>query len=164
MWRLTHGGERREARSLKRVVRPRPIDLTALRDGQRREQLRNEAAEIRDAVRWRTQDDDGDGEARQVLLKREITVDRAEGLELLLRSPQQFAIFQCSPAGVWHRLHVVSLDVARQTSINALVEEHPHDACEIIRAVASSRKATTCSRLTVGNPARKSSIVSPPSR
>ena len=47
---------------------------------------------------------------------------------------------------------------------DALVKKHPHDALAIIRAVASSRKATTCSRLTVGNPARKSSIVSPPSR
>ena len=120
-----------------------PCDLTALRDGQRCEQLGNEAAEIRDAVRWRTQNDDGNGEARQVLLKRKVAVDRDEGVELLLRSPQQLAIFQSSPTGVWYRLHVVSLEVVRQASINALVEKHPHDAFEIIRAVASSRKATT---------------------
>jgi phosphonate transport system substrate-binding protein len=67
-------------------------------------------------------------------------------------------------ASFWHRLHVVSSNIARKTTIDALVQKHPHDTFEIIRAAASSRKATTCSRLTVGNPARKSSIVSPPSR
>lgn len=82
----------------------------------------------------------------------------------MLRSTQELAILPRRPAGVRHGLHVVPLDVTRETPIDALVEKHPHDAFEIMRAVASSRKATTCSRLTVGNPARKSSIVSPPSR
>src|SRR5438093_5581844 len=141
-----------------------PRDLTPLGDGQCCEQLGDELPQIRDAVRWRTQRDNGDGKARQILLKGKITVDRDEGIEFVLRSTQEFAVRQRRPAGVWHGLHVVSLDVAREAPIDTLVEKHPHDAFEIIRAVASSRKATTCSRLTVGNPARKSSIVSPPSR
>jgi hypothetical protein len=33
------------------------------------------------------------------------------------------------------------LDVRRKASIDALVENHPHDASEVIRAVGSSRKA-----------------------
>jgi hypothetical protein len=77
---------------------------------------------------------------------------------------EQLTILQCSPACVWHGHHVVSLDVLREAPIDALVEKHPHDVGVIIRAVASSRNATTCSRRTVGNPAKKSSIVSPPSR
>ena len=134
-----------------------------LRDRQRCEQLGDEAAQVRNTVGWRTQHDDGDGEARQILLKGKVAVDGDEDVELGLRSPEELAILQRSPASLWHCLHVVSLDVAREAPIDALVEKHPHDAFEIIRAVASSRKATTCSRLTVGNPARKSSIVSPPS-
>src|SRR6266446_3295453 len=72
--------------------------------------------------------------------------------------------------------------VRGEASIDALVEKHPHDAFAIIRAVASSRKATICSRVPVqalidyleggetiddflaGFPTEKSSIVSPPSR
>jgi len=141
-----------------------PCDLTTLRDWQHCEQLRDEAAEIGDTVRGRTQHDDSDGGTRQLLLKGKITVDRDENVELVLRSRQEFAILQRSPASVRHCLHVVALDVRREAPIDALVEKHPHDAFEIIRAVASSRKATTWSRLTVGNPAKKSSIVSPPSR
>ncbi len=34
---------------------------------------------------------------------------------------------------------------------------------ELTNGALASRKATTCSRFTVGNPATKSSIVSPPS-
>ena len=69
-----------------------------------------------------------------------------------------------SAARFRHCPHVVSQDVPREASIDALVEKHPHDALTTIRAVASSRNAATCSRLTVGKPTRKSSIVSPPSR
>src|SRR2546425_5672561 len=92
------------------------------------------------------------------------TMTAMEDVELVFGTGQQITVLQRSPADVWHRLDVVSLDVLREPSIDALVEKHPHDAFVIIRAVASSRKATTWSRLTVGNPARKSSIVSPPSR
>jgi hypothetical protein len=107
-----------------------------LRDRERREQPGNEAAQIGEAIGWSTQHDDGDGEPRQILLKGKAAVNGDEGVELVFRSGQELTV----------------------------LEKHPHDAFAIIRAVASSRKATICSRLTEGNPARKSSIVSPPSR
>src|SRR5207249_7743590 len=95
-----------------------PRDLTPLGDGQCCEQLGDELPQIRDAVRWRTQRDNGDGKARQILLKGKITVDRDEGIEFVLRSTQEFAVRQRRPAGVWHGLHVVSLDVAREAPID----------------------------------------------
>jgi len=78
-----------------------PCDLATLRDGQRCEELGDQAAQIRNAIGWRTQHDDGNGEARQILLKRKVAVDGDEGVELLLRSPQEFAILQRNPASFW---------------------------------------------------------------
>ncbi len=55
-------------------------------------------------------------------------------------------------------------NLAREASVYALIEENPQAADATTRAFASSRKATTCSRVMVGNPPKKSSIDSPPSR
>src|SRR5712692_6742187 len=52
-----------------RLFDANPCDLTTLRDRQLREQIRNEGAQIRDAVGSSTKHDDRDGETRQVLLK-----------------------------------------------------------------------------------------------
>jgi len=94
-----------------------PGNRATLRDRQRCEQPGDEATQIRKATEWRTQHDDGDGEARQVLLKRKVVVDGDEGVELVLRSLQEVAILQRSPASLRHRLHVVSPDVGREASI-----------------------------------------------
>ena len=96
--------------------------------------------------------------------KGKVAIGGDQGIELVLSAAQEVAILERSPARFRDRLDVMSLDVRREAPVDALVETHPHDALETIRAVASSRKATTCSRLTVGTPVRKSSIVSPPSR
>ena len=49
--------------------------------------------------------------------------------------------------------------------INALIEQYPHAerAMLTMSSFACSRNCKTCSRLTLGNPSRKSSIESPPS-
>jgi hypothetical protein len=60
--------------------------------------------------------------------------------------------------------HIVADDVARKPPVDALVEQNPQDAAFTIRSFASSRKAMTWLRDTDGNPSRKSSIDSPPSR
>lgn len=51
-----------------------------------------------------------------------------------------------------------------EPSVDALIEEDSHEVLASMRALASSRNAITWSRVTVGNPCRKSSIVSPPSK
>jgi hypothetical protein len=58
--------------------------------------------------------------------------------------------------GIWYKL-------AREPPVNALVEENPHVTDATSRSFAASRKAMTCSRVTVGKPARNSSIESPAS-
>src|SRR3989454_6911094 len=93
-----------------------PCHLTALCDRQRCEQLGKEVAQIRETVGWSTEHDDGDGEARQVLLKGKAAVDGDEGFELVLRSRQELAVLGRRPAEVWDRFHVVSVDVAREAS------------------------------------------------
>jgi hypothetical protein len=60
-------------------------------------------------------------------------------------------------------LHFVGGKLAAEAPVDALVEQHPHETVSISRSFASSRNAMTCSRVTDGNPSRKSSIVSPAS-
>jgi hypothetical protein len=59
---------------------------------------------------------------------------------------------------------LVKLDMQTVLPIDAFVEQDLHEAASTIRVLASSKKAMTCSRVTDGNPSRKSSIDSPASR
>ena len=95
------------------------------------------SAEGLQAVGRSLKDDNGNGEIWDVLLKSKIAVNG---------------------------YNFVPLDFLGQSTVNALVEEDSHEALASMRVLASSRKAITCSRVTVGNPCRKSSIVSPPSK
>jgi len=67
-------------------------------------------------------------------------------------------------AALWHRHRLVALDRPRQAAVHALIQKHPHAARIEARnsSVASSKNAIACSRVTVGNPSRKSSSVCPP--
>jgi hypothetical protein len=55
-------------------------------------------------------------------------------------------------------------NIARKAPIDAFVDKNSREAASIIRFFASFRSAMTCSRVTAGNPSRKSSIDSPASR
>ena len=90
-------------------------------------------------------------------------INRHKDIELRLRESEQLAVLDTGPAGLRHRNHVTALDLFGQSTVDTLVEKKLHDATGIIRAFASSRKAITCSRVTVGNPSRNSSMVCPPS-
>jgi hypothetical protein len=61
-------------------------------------------------------------------------------------------------------LHVMSRNIAGEAPVDAFVEQNLHEAASTICVLASSRKAMTRSRVTDGNPSRKSSIDSPASR
>jgi hypothetical protein len=52
-------------------------------------------------------------------------------------------------------------EIARDPPFGALVEKNPHAVVSRRLSFAASRKPTTCSRVTDGKPARKSSIYSP---
>jgi len=74
-------------------------------------------------------------------------MNRDERFKLVFCSGQEFTLLQRCPAGFRHRFHVVPLDVDCEASVDALIEKHPQEAFAVIRAMPSSRKATTCSRL-----------------
>jgi hypothetical protein len=107
---------------------------------------------------------DGDRERGEVLLKGEVSIDRNEHVELFFSKRQQLTILDRRPAHLTSDLDVVTDDIAPQAPVDALVEKDLQDAASITRSFASSRKAMTCSRVTDGNPSRKSSIDSPASR
>jgi len=120
-----------------------PCDFAGRRLLECLEKLRNQGPEIGQTIRSRAQHDNRNRKARKVPLEREVTIDSHKSVELA---------------------NLVANEVSREPAVNALIQENPHDAEATMRAFASSRKAITCSRLTVGKPSRKSSIVSPPSR
>lgn len=103
-------------------------------------------------------------EAREMLLKGKISVYGHENIELLFGEREKLTISHGRPPHLRHGADVVSGQFPREAAIHTLVEENPHEAFATIRAFASSRKATTWSRFTVGKPSRNSSMVSPASR
>lgn len=135
-----------------------------LRGGESGKEDRNEWPEIGEPVRPCPKDEDRDRESCEVLLERQIPVDGHEGIELLSRQGQQFTILDGCPPHLPGRLDVMPDDVARQSPIDALVEQDSHDALATSSSFASSRRPITWSRVTVGKPSRKSSMVSPASR
>ena len=108
--------------------------------------------------------DDGDGELREMLLKGEVAVNRHEDVELFLRASEELSNLDTGPAGLRNRDYLMAFDFLGQSAVDTLVEKDVHEAIGSIRAFASSRKAITCSRETVGKPSRNSSIVCPPSK
>jgi hypothetical protein len=112
----------------------------------------------------RTKDDNGDRELRYVLLKRQIAIDSDENVVTILGKSEKVTVRLPRPTSLRNRADLVTEEFPREAPVYALVEQDPHVAEATTRAFASSRKAMTCSRFTVGNPSRKASIDSPPSR
>jgi hypothetical protein len=77
-----------------------PCGLSRLGNRQSDEQLGDQATEIIQSVRPRTQNDDGDGEACQVLLERQATGDSDQGVEVMLCSAQDFTVGETYPPGI----------------------------------------------------------------
>ena len=98
------------------------------------------------------QHDDRDGELRDVLLKGQATVDGHENIELCLRACQKLTVLDPRPACLRNRQDFMPLNIFGESSVDALVKEDSHEALASIRVLASSRKAITCSRETVGKP------------
>jgi hypothetical protein len=128
------------------------------------EDLWHQRQQIDKPIRSRTENQYRDLEAWKILLKRQVPVNGNENIELLFGKGMEVAVANRRPSHFRGGLHGVTGKLPRQPAVNTLVEENPHEAEATIRAFAFSRKAITCSRLTVGNPSRKSSMVSPPSR
>jgi hypothetical protein len=97
-------------------------------------------------------------------VKRQIPVDRDKDVEFGLRKSEQFSVADPTPAMSGNSCYNVPRKVFSQAAVNALIEQDSHAASVTARAAPRSKNAITCSRVTVGNPARKSSMVSPASK
>jgi hypothetical protein len=137
---------------------------SGMRIGDGIEQLRHERPEIGKSVRQGFQDSNCDREDSDVLLKGEITINRHEDIEAFSGERKQFAVSDRDPTHLAGGFDFVADKVARKTPVYALVEEHLHAVVATSRSFAASRNAMTCARVTVGNPARNSSIEPPASR
>jgi hypothetical protein len=120
--------------------------------------------EVGESVGLRLEHNDGNGERDNVLLRGQVSIHCYEQLELRCREDEQLAILERHPPHLTRGLDLVDSEFAAEAPVDALVQQHLHATVSISRSFASSRKAMTCSRVTDGNPARKSSIVSPASR
>src|SRR6202043_2257856 len=94
--------------------------------------------EIGEPVRLRLKYDDSDREAVQVLLKGQVSIHSDEHVEVFRGKRQQGSILDRHPTHLTSGLDVVADNVARETPIDAFVEEHLHDAASITRSFASS--------------------------
>ena len=124
----------------------------------------NERSKIQEAIAWSLKNDDGNIELREILLKSKIAVDGHKRVKLLLGQSEQVAVLDTCPTHLRNGQDFVSSDLLCKSAVDAFVLQNSREATGSIRAFASSRKAITCSRVTVGKPSRKSSIVSPPSK
>jgi hypothetical protein len=77
---------------------------------------------------------------------------------------QEISVLETSKFYVPRSLAIVIGKEMPQTLINALVDEESHQTRASKSCFASSNARRAASRETVGNPVRKSSRVSPPSR
>src|SRR5216684_863917 len=139
-------------------LHPHIGDRTSFCLRNRRQQFGNQRLKIRETIGNGTQHDDRDGESREMLLEGEIPVDGDEHVELFRGHPKQFPVLDGRPSHLARSLDFVADDIAREPPIDALVDKYFHEAVATRRSFACSRNSMTCSRLTEGNPARKSSI------
>lgn len=94
---------------------------------QRLENLRDERAQLLDAVRAGNRDHHTDAGRLKILLKLEIPVDRQECVEVLGRhQSQQFAVALGRPSHVDDVPHVVARQFVFEWPRNALIEKKPH--------------------------------------
>src|ERR1043166_2767080 len=99
------------------------------------------------------------------LLRREPSIHGNKRVEFLFSQCKQFAILDSTPTAFLNRCDLMADEIARESAVNALVEQNLHFVAEAsMHSFASSRNAMTCSRETLGKPSRKSSMESPPSR
>ena len=107
----------------------------------------------------------GERESRQVLFNGDLSIHGHEHIKLLLGEREEIAVLDSRPTLARYCGDNMSDQIVCQPSIYALVEQYLHSiAAASTRVFASSKKAITCSRDTLGKPSRKSSIESPPSR
>jgi len=99
--------------------------------------------EVTEPIARSAKNDHGNAILWEILLERKIAVYGDEHIELLLREGKQFTVLDRRPAHLGNRLHVVVQDACREPTVDALVEQHPHEADATIRSFASLRKATT---------------------
>jgi len=107
---------------------------------------------------------DGDAEFWNVLLEREVSINRQEYVKFFLSSGKERAIRNAGPTLIVNRANLDASEMGGQARIHALIEEHSQAALCTASLAACSRNATTCARRTDGNPTKNSSILSPASR
>jgi hypothetical protein len=127
-------------------------------------QFRQQPTQIDQAIGWSREHDHGNVELWKILLEGKISIDSHQHVELLLSQGKQFTVLDSRPARLRERDHLVPLDCPGEATVDTFVEKDPHQETARMRVFASSKTAMTCSRLTVGKPSRKSSIVCPPSK
>jgi len=108
--------------------------------------------------------DAGPGGVKRGQESRDERPEIGEPVRLLRRQSQQLTVLNGRPPHLSRGLDVMTDDVSRQPPIDAFVDQDSHETLATSRSFASSRKAITCSRETVGKPSRKSSSDSPASR
>jgi len=90
-----------ECVGLTRRLGTEPHNLTGFDGVDRQLQGRHERHEILEAVTSCDKDDDRDPELLEILLKREVPIDRHKHVELVLGKGEQLAVFVAGPARLW---------------------------------------------------------------
>ena len=96
-----------------------------------------------------------------MLLKRQIAVDCYEDIEFGLSQSQQLAVGDSCPSLTDDGMNFERTNMLGKPTIHTLVEKNLQAASWTASVAARSRNAATRSRVTEGNPMRKSSVVSP---
>src|SRR5690349_1035343 len=90
----------------------------------------------------RTKQQHWNPELRQILLRSEFTINGDKCVEFLLGEREQIAILNAGPAVERYSRNLVIDQIARESSIDTLVEQDLHStAAASMRSLASSRNA-----------------------
>src|SRR5579864_5211645 len=142
-----------------------PHNLSGLNDSQSGKRGRYDRLQILQAVSGSAENQHSNVPTGHTLLIWDAPIDCYEDIESSGFSGfEQISVLQSRQIGKAGCLAVIAWELKPKALVNALVDHEPHQARASSNSLASSSASTARARETVGNPSRKSSSVSPPSK
>jgi hypothetical protein len=130
---------------------PNLYHLSGLHGLHRTADLRCELKQIVELRASDGKDDDSQAQSRDVLLELKVAIRGEENVERPFGAPEKLTVLYPRPPRLHHRLDLEAGQRTAQRTRHVLIQQHPPHATFASSAwAACSRKATACSRRTLG--------------
>ena len=129
--------------------------------------LRNSTGEAETGLRGRVEEGEAGRdivEIAWIVRSKNISLGLVNGNGPVVTMTSKRTVLQSRQPGIGRPMAIVTREEMAERLVHAFVQQQPHQTCASRRLLHSSNTCNTSSRLTVGNPVKKSSSESPPSR